>query len=62
RGSGQVIGVTDTELLLAGVGSPTRRWAYPAGARRPELAPLRTQRGVLTMQLIQGRFEWREYR
>ena len=62
RGSGQVIGVTDTELLLAGVGAPTRRWSYPPGARRPELAPLRTQRGVLTMQLIQGRFEWREYR
>lgn len=59
--AGQLIGVTDTGLLLAGPGLPTLTWRFPEGARRPELAPLRGGRGLIAMQLVGDRFRWLEY-
>ena len=59
--SGQLIGVTDAGLLLAGPGAPDVRWRYPDGARRPEIAPVRGGRGVIAMQLVGGNFRWLEY-
>lgn len=60
-GADQLIGVTDTGLLVAGPGLPAVSWRFPDGARRPELAPLRGGRGLITLQLIGDRFRWLEY-
>lgn len=59
--SGQLIGVTDAGLLLAGPGAPDVSWRYPDGARRPEIAPVRGGRGVIAMQLVGDNFRWLEY-
>lgn len=59
--SGQLIGVTDAGLLLAGPGAPAVSWRYPDGARRPEITPVRGGRGVIAMQLVGDSFRWLEY-
>ena len=53
--------MTANGLLLAGPGLETLTWRFPDGARRPELAPLRGGRGLITLQLVGDRFRWLEY-
>ncbi len=59
--SGQLIGVTDAGLLLAGPTATTVSWRYPEGARRPDIAPVRGGRGIIAMQLVGDRLRWLEY-
>ena len=60
---GGLIGIAaDARLIVAGAGATTVSWTFPAGARRPDIAPVLGDRGVLAYQLVGGRFTWWEYR
>lgn len=59
---GAVLGVQRDGLVLAGPGTATLTWAYPADVAEPDLEPIRGDHGIVTVQLLGGQYRWWEYR
>lgn len=59
---GTVLAVQADGLVVAGPSDADLVWAYPDGVDKPDLEPVRGDRGIVTVQLLDGAYRWWEYR
>lgn len=57
-----VLGVMSDGLVLDGPGTSRLTWRFPDRLARPELTPLRGDRGIVAVHLDAGAYRWLEYR